>query len=237
VSPCLFVLEKPQRHLNVFHPASPPILEEPSRLRSSRIGTSLKLSHPPASLDRSALFSLLSKRLEGLASPSRSPALRVWLPSLRRKPLQSYGTVTFRTLLGFSLQSFSPPPWSVHRSPVNDPLSRFHTKSSRTSYRRLSGRPTEEAVLLLPNGLDRGGAFCSPGFSDLLGFPLLSTRFQASLSEPRPLALEVETPYSMSTPEPQGREAEESWNSLANEWQQFRPIWPFPPTVVRNPFE
>lgn len=77
-------------------------------------------------------FSLLTRRLEEIAFSSRSSVFGVWLPSWRFTSDSSLETsFKFPTLLGFSLQSFVPLPWSKKSLFFFFPFSRFPSKPFR----------------------------------------------------------------------------------------------------------
>jgi hypothetical protein len=70
----------------------------------------------------------LAGRPTGVATPTGSPAFRVWLPSWRREPFRPRELSRFPTLMGFALQGVDPASWPALGFPKDLPLVRFRTK-------------------------------------------------------------------------------------------------------------
>jgi hypothetical protein len=81
------------RHSSVFHSKSQPNPRAECRHTSHESSTSLELLGPTAYPDRMTLYSrfIVKQRLRNVALSLKSPALRVWLPSLRCQPIKSLG--------------------------------------------------------------------------------------------------------------------------------------------------
>jgi len=124
------------------------------------------------------------KRLRNSAQFPRSPAPRVWLPSLRRQLLQTSET-------SFSSQHSWASPFKAFLLPHDQITLSNDPSAPALPYKTLPDlvpalqrlKPTGKAVplLLLPRGLIWTGASCSLGLYDLLG-SLLSLTHEVSFS-------------------------------------------------------
>jgi hypothetical protein len=124
------------------------------------------------------------KRLRNSAQFPRSPALRVWLPSLRCQPLRTSET-------SFSPQRSWASPFKAFLLPHDRITLSNNPSALALPYKTLPDlvntlqrlQPTGKAVplLLLPRGLIWAGAACSLGLCDLLG-SLLSLTHEVSIS-------------------------------------------------------
>lgn len=154
----------PPQRLLPLRPASLPTShadhEPPSRGIRSR---SLALQRFRTGLPLSAR-SLLGARPVGVAVPTGGPVPRVWLPSRRRlAPRSLEAFFSFQRSWASPFRAFFP---SSDRAGVSSGSFRScaFLRDFAASYRRFSGLlpPDELYPLLLPDGLGRGGATCSP---------------------------------------------------------------------------
>jgi hypothetical protein len=178
----------------------------------------------------------LAKRLESVALPPRSPALRVWLPSRRRQHPPTRGSLfQLPTLVGFALQSFHPP----RRSGRRFPFLSFHPGSFPPNLPGLAvelGRldPTEEAVPP-PASLD---VYSRAGPHALLG---LSTFRALPPEEPEAGLLSPTSPLPFFPPNGLAAARERNLRGFRlfrpgiSLRRGRRPVWPFPPTALCCP--
>jgi hypothetical protein len=190
-----FRLPRLGRHLSVFHPNLP----------LSQIATAVDLSdfsQAPRLSSRSLQhvrmnvpffsLSLMRKRSKWNARHSESPVPRVWLPSLRCQlpsplevslnsqrswdsPFKAFFLLRDRKILS----NLSLRPCASLQNPLRP----------RTDAPTASSHEKSCAPLLQPNGLDRVGAYCSPGLYDLSGSQIPWPTSKASPFQRRPLAL------------------------------------------------
>jgi hypothetical protein len=104
------------------------------------------------------LISSFEKTPERLALPSRSLALRVWLPAQRFRPTSLGSLFQLPTLLGFALQSFSPLQGSTDPFGPLSPLLHFLKKPLRAFSRCFSGLipPEKPFPRLAPRRISSG---------------------------------------------------------------------------------
>jgi len=161
---------------SVFHPRLPHLPVSSIDVRPQGEAPRLSFTALQHIRTRRLFFSLSpfeESVFPALPCVGRSAVHRVWLPSRRGQAPRTLGGLFHPpTLLGFPLQSFSPPPRSDGRFRPPFPFLRLEPKPPGfgAALQRLG--PTEGAVLLLaPNGLSWDGGTALLRFSDLSGPP------------------------------------------------------------------
>jgi hypothetical protein len=147
-----------------------------SRRQATEKSTSPELPCPSAFAEGRAPFSappVTGRRLRSFAPLLRSPVLRVWLPSRRRKAhLSSEASLSFQRSWALTLQSFSPAPGSEHLFKCPFRSCAFFQDLS-ASNRRFSGlNPPEQAVPSAARRIRSGRGLGSPGRHGSLGCSL-----------------------------------------------------------------
>jgi len=183
-------------------------------------------------------FSLPSREASTVgAYHDESPARRVWLPSRRRSALSILGSLfQLPTLLGFALRSFPPTRWSNQAFPLNRSALTLPQQTSRACCRRSSGfLPSgKPCPSLLPEGLVRVGTSAPLGF--LASWALPPPKMDPeSLSPNLPSRLFQLADLTINNL-PDLRVCHSGGLAFSLR-RGRRPIWPFPPTAVHNPFK
>jgi len=163
-----------------------------------------------------------------------SPTLGFGYPLDGRPSFTSLGSLfQLPTLLGFTLQSFSPLKMVEEEFPLPLSTRALPYKTFQAFYRRFSGLiPSKKpSPFLLPEGLVQVGGVCSLGLSHLVGSPSADPRKEASPFSPSPHALTLKSPLDELSPKPQGL----SVSGLAlSQRIGRRPIGLSSPTAVSN---
>jgi hypothetical protein len=164
----------------------------------------LKLLGPSAFSDLLAPFftSPLRGVLRSLCHETRRAHTRVWLPSLRA--VQAFKDPSRHnrspTLLGFSLQSFSPFQWSKVPYRAFFPLLHLEVKTSRALPPCFSGFiPPGKPSHFCPQSINLGRELCSLGFLGFSGFPFVMAHGGSSPSTICPLILTLPKPHDFAS--------------------------------------
>jgi hypothetical protein len=169
----------------------------------------------------------------GLARPTGSPALRVWLPSRRRQlatPLEA--SFSPQRSWASPFRAFLLPHGRSRVSPRSAALA-LSRETLTTSHRRSSGflPPGKPYPFSRPKRLARVGALALLGFRPL-GFSLRETNRKAS-PFPVPLApFDLPKPCDSENQGPQGLFSPRPSVSLRRGRQ---PVWSFPPAASATP--